>query len=91
LIGINCAAIIENAVSPGALARLQRHDWPGNVRELEDVIEQVIVLGIDLSAFARRRACELGYKPRPSGGASTRPVLVTSLHDHQTVEQTKAT
>jgi two-component system response regulator PilR (NtrC family) len=33
------------AVSPAALAILERYHWPGNIRELENVIERAIVLG----------------------------------------------
>jgi two-component system response regulator AtoC len=31
-------------LSPGALARLERHTWPGNIRELRNVIERAVVL-----------------------------------------------
>jgi DNA-binding NtrC family response regulator len=31
------------AVSPAALAALQRYDWPGNVRELENVIHRAVL------------------------------------------------
>jgi two-component system response regulator PilR (NtrC family) len=33
------------AVSPAALAVLERYHWPGNIRELENIIERAIVLG----------------------------------------------
>ncbi len=33
------------AVSPEALAVLERYHWPGNIRELENVIERAMVLG----------------------------------------------
>jgi DNA-binding NtrC family response regulator len=32
------------AIDPGALAALARHDWPGNIRELENVIERAVLL-----------------------------------------------
>jgi len=32
------------AISPAALAVLQRYDWPGNIRELENAIERAVVL-----------------------------------------------
>lgn len=32
------------ALSPAALALLQRYEWPGNVRELENAIERAVVL-----------------------------------------------
>jgi len=31
------------AISPAALALLQRHDWPGNVRELHNVVEGLTI------------------------------------------------
>jgi two-component system response regulator PilR (NtrC family) len=33
------------AISPAALALLERYRWPGNIRELENIIERAIVLG----------------------------------------------
>ncbi len=33
------------ALTPDALAVLERYHWPGNIRELENVIERAIVLG----------------------------------------------
>jgi two-component system response regulator HydG len=34
-------------LEPAALAALARHDWPGNVRELENLIERLVVIGVD--------------------------------------------
>jgi propionate catabolism operon transcriptional regulator len=30
--------LVDNQLTPGALARLQQHAWPGNVRELRNVV-----------------------------------------------------
>jgi DNA-binding NtrC family response regulator len=32
------------ALSPGAIADLQRYAWPGNIRELEHAIERAVLL-----------------------------------------------
>ena len=32
------------AISPDALAMLQRYDWPGNVRELQHTVERAVIL-----------------------------------------------
>ncbi len=34
-------------LAPGVLERLMGYDWPGNVRELENVLRQLLVLGVD--------------------------------------------
>jgi transcriptional regulator with PAS, ATPase and Fis domain len=33
-----------DAISPQALAALQRYDWPGNVRELQNIIQRAAVM-----------------------------------------------
>ncbi|WP_341891650.1 sigma-54-dependent Fis family transcriptional regulator [Variovorax sp. YR752] len=46
------------ALSPGAMARLQRHDFPGNVRELRNVLERAALLadGSNIEAVHVERA-----------------------------------
>ena len=39
-------------VDAGALAALARYDWPGNVRELENLVERLVVIGMDAAATA---------------------------------------
>lgn len=34
-------------ISPDVLSILETYPWPGNVRELENLIERLVVLGID--------------------------------------------
>ena len=33
------------AISPNAIAYLNRYPWPGNVREIENAIERAVILG----------------------------------------------
>ena len=37
----------HKALSPDALALLERHDWPGNIRELRNVLEQATLMTDD--------------------------------------------
>ncbi|HQH26634.1 MAG TPA: hypothetical protein PLP17_04485, partial [Oligoflexia bacterium] len=36
--------VLENELTPEAIAALQGHDWPGNVRELENVLNAALAL-----------------------------------------------
>jgi two-component system response regulator PilR (NtrC family) len=64
------------AITPAALATLERHHWPGNIRELENVIERAMVLGsgetLDIDALPpdlrrERTATELAVDIPPGG------------------------
>ncbi len=54
------------AISPSALAQLERYSWPGNVRELENVIERAVALETTPSVLEERLPEALLAPTRPS-------------------------
>lgn len=36
-------------ISPEALSLLKKYNWPGNIRELENMIERLVIMGVDTS------------------------------------------
>ena len=59
-------------LSPGAIARLQRHAFPGNVRELRNVLERATLLadGEQIEADHVERALATDAAPTPRQGAT---------------------
>jgi DNA-binding NtrC family response regulator len=75
------------AISPEALALLQRYDWPGNVRELQHAVERAVILTagtvLPAASFESLRAGLGGRRtPMSVGVTSAVPegaVVLTSL------------
>jgi DNA-binding NtrC family response regulator len=70
--------------SPGAVARLQRHEWPGNVRELENMIrwtmlvtDETIITERELELHALGTVAD-GRAAEPSQGLSLANMLKRS-------------
>ena len=59
------------AISPSALAQLERYSWPGNVRELENVIERAVALETTPSVLEERLPEALLAPARASGTPAT--------------------
>ena len=57
-----------DAISPQALAALQRYDWPGNVRELQNIIQRGAVITTG-RVWQLPEECKLSVEPKePEGG-----------------------
>jgi DNA-binding NtrC family response regulator len=59
-------------LTPGSLARLQRHAWPGNVRELRNIIERACLT-------SRGDLIDVGALPDEDGDDSTRGLGAPSI------------
>ena len=52
-----------DAISPQALAALQRYDWPGNVRELQNIIQRAAVITTG-RVLQLPEECKLSVEPK---------------------------
>jgi transcriptional regulator with PAS, ATPase and Fis domain len=66
-----------SAVSPAALAVLERHDWPGNIRELKNVLAYAYAIGDGPTL----QASDLPPELFEQDSAQAAPVWVTNDHD----------
>jgi transcriptional regulator with PAS, ATPase and Fis domain len=68
-----CAAdygVRRPMLSPEALAALQAYHWPGNVRQLRNVVEQLVLKGVDRSLEVRDLPPEICRPPASDCQAS---------------------
>jgi DNA-binding NtrC family response regulator/CHASE2 domain-containing sensor protein len=68
------------ALSPAALAALERSDWPGNARELQNCLRQALALadGAEISVEDLRLAPREAGRDEPGGDAA----VLASLRQH---------
>ena len=59
-----------DAISPQALAALQRYDWPGNVRELQNIIQRAAVITTG-RVLQLPEECKLSVEPKKPEGVFT--------------------
>ena len=59
-----------DAISPQALAALQRYDWPGNVRELQNIIQRAAVMTTG-RVLQLPEECKLSDEPKKPEGVFT--------------------
>jgi transcriptional regulator with GAF, ATPase, and Fis domain len=59
-----------DAISPQALAALQRYDWPGNVRELQNIIQRAAVITTG-RVLQLPEECKLSVEPKKPEGVLT--------------------
>jgi len=59
-----------DAISPQALAALQRYDWPGNVRELQNIIQRSAVITTG-RVLQLPEECKLSVEPKKPEGVFT--------------------
>ncbi len=74
-------------LTPGALARLARHDWPGNIRELDNLIERMVLLAETslLDETAVQRLLQDGPPSASQTVATSVPVAATALGGRQRI------
>ena len=74
------------AITPGALDKLQRYTWPGNVRELENVIERALILCSEPAI----RADDLDFGPvsvLPAESMTSRPPTLSAGADARPLDE----
>lgn len=69
----------ERALTPAALAALERYSWPGNIRELENTLHRAVLLGtgetIDEDAVRLPASSAQENKTHTEGGAAASPLV----------------
>ena len=73
-------------LSPGALARLERHPWPGNIRELHNVLERAALL----SSGSVLEAGDLGFDFRGGTAADSLAGLTLEQAERRLIERALA-
>jgi len=64
-------------IAPRAIAALAEYAWPGNVRELENLIERLVVMGVDPDVTAEDVTALLPRSATTDGFAIARPHTAT--------------
>ncbi len=62
------------AIEPAVFTLLKKHAWPGNIRELENMIERLVIMGIETTILSTHLPAEIQKLQHQSGATGTEPL-----------------